>query len=198
MAAAKFADADHLLTVGPGDAVLIWRLHHDAVRAATAESPAADGQAAVAVAVAGAEQQSPIWVPEGAGHGHAALPGTYAASNSTCTVPAASSDGCLPSSGQLGTAQEEVAPLFLWHRSSTETALVVSASFPMVCRASAAELILQLYPGCLCRRRPPCRGRCKAFQPVGVRSPAQRPPLLPQAAAQHAAAEPAADRGQCW
>ena len=74
----KFADADHLLTVGPGDAVLIWRLHHDAVRAATAEVSAADGQAAVAVA--GAEQQSPIWVPEGAGRGHAALPGTWAPS----------------------------------------------------------------------------------------------------------------------
>ena len=87
--------------------------------------------------------------------------------------------------------------MYLW-RMSSSTAFIVSASFPMVCKASAADLMLQHQPECLCHRRPPCWGSCRAFQPVGVRSPAQRPPLLPQAAAQHAAAEPAADRGQCW
>ena len=116
--------------------------------------------------------------------------------NSTCAVPA-SSDSCVPSSVQACPAQGTVAALFLW-RGCSNTVLNMSVSFAMVCRANAVELMLQHYPGCLCHRRPPCCTSCRAFQPVGVGSPAQRPPLLPPAPAQHAAAEPAADRGQCW
>ena len=119
--------------------------------------------------------------------------------NSTCAVPASSQlcHICVPSSVLVCPAQGNVAALLLWRRSSN-TAFKVSALLSIACRAHAAELMLQLYPGCLCHCRSPCCASCQAFQPAGVRSPAQRPPLLPPAPAQHAAAEPAADRGQYW